>query len=517
MNNPLQTPRFQVLSRRPQVRRAGRPLAWHREGKMTFVSDLEPNSLWRYFDKILTIPRASKDEGRIRDYVIGVAQKLGLEHQSDEIGNVVVRKPASAGVSPAPTVVFQAHLDMVEEKNSDVEHDFRKDPIRPQRDGDWLTASGTTLGSDNGIGVASMLALMEDKELKHGPLEFLFTVDEETGLTGASNLAKGMLEGRMLINCDSEEEGVLTVGCAGGADSHLYLPLTRSAVAGASGALRLQVSGLKGGHSGIDIRLQRANAIRLLARALYSVSLHRSFRSAEFAGGSAHNAIPREASATVVAASGDLGALREALQREGEAACAEFRSADPEARFAIDAIGAPSDAWDEATTAQALALLTGLPHGVAGMSYNIPELVETSTNLATVGEQDGRLTILMSTRSSVASALAALSQRIRAIGTLAGAEVEEGGGYPGWTPNMQSPLLEVVRSVHRQVAGQDPEVGAVHAGLECGIIGEKYPGMDMISVGPQIEFPHSPDERVKIDTVSTFYRILTTTLERLAG
>jgi dipeptidase D len=484
---------------------------------MTFVADLEPTLLWRYFDEILTIPRASKDEGRIREYVIGVAEKLGLQHQIDDIGNVVVRKTASGGLNSAPTVVLQGHLDMVEEKNSDVRHDFRKDPIQPQMDGEWLKATGTTLGADNGIGVASMLALMEANDLKHGPLEFLFTVDEETGLTGASNLAGGMLEGRILINCDSEEEGVLTVGCAGGADCHLTLPVARSAVAEGSAALKLTVSGLKGGHSGIDIHLQRGNANRILARALYAISLNRPFRAAGFDGGNALNAIPREASATIVAPSAENDELKNALRREGDAACEEFRAADPASRFEIETAGAPGDAWDQTTTEQVLTLITALPHGIVSMSYDVPDLVETSTNLATVGEADGKLKIVNSSRSSVPSALTALNQRIRAIGTLAGAEVEESGGYPGWTPNMESPLLEVVRSVHKEVTGTNPEVGAAHAGLECGIIGEKYAGMDMISVGPQIEFPHSPDERIKVDTVPPFFAILTKTLERLAG
>jgi dipeptidase D len=496
------------------VRGARRPDAWG--GNMTFVADLEPAALWRYFDEILTIPRASKDEGRIREYVIGVAEKLGLQHQTDDVGNVVVRKPASDGVGSAPIVVLQSHLDMVEEKNSDIQHDFRNDPIRPQMDGEWLKATGTTLGADNGIGVASMLALMEAEGRKHGPLELLFTVDEETGLTGASNLAGDMLEGRMLINCDSEEEDLLTVGCAGGADCHLALPVTRSALPGDCGALMLTVSGLKGGHSGIDIRLQRGNAIRILARALYAVSLKRSFRVAGIDGGNAPNAIPREARATLAAPSGEIDALKDALQREGNAACEEFRAADPEAVFEIETAASPGDAWDEATATQVLTLITALPHGVTGMSYDIPDLVETSTNLAAVSEAGGRLKILTSSRSSVASALSALNQRIRAVGSLAGAEVEEDGGYPGWKPNMESPLLEVVRNVHREVTGADPEVGAVHAGLECGIIGEKYPGMDMISVGPRVEFPHSPDERIKVDTVPPFFEILTRTLERLA-
>jgi dipeptidase D len=484
---------------------------------MSFLVDLEPRLLWSQFDEILKIPRGSKNEDKIREYVIGVAERNGLDHKVDAVGNVVVRKPGTSGHENAPATVLQGHLDMVNEKNSDVEHDFDKDPIQPQRDGEYVKATGTTLGSDNGIGVAAMLAVMEDPELVHGPLEMLFTIDEETGLTGAAGLAGDMLEGRLLINLDSEEEGVLTIGCAGGADSHAYLPLSKSSSAAGSRALRVRLSGLKGGHSGIDIHLQRGNAVRLLCRALLAVSQEHRFRLGEILGGNLHNAIPREAVATVVPVDGaDSAALRNALERELQAAGEEYRPAEPNLEFAIEETEAPKAVLNDDSTGRVIALIVSLPHGVVSMSYDIKGLVETSTNLAAVAESDGRLSILLSSRSSVASALDALRQRIRAIVSLAGGEVEEDPGYPGWQPDVSSPLLQVVKQLHEEVIGETPEVGAVHAGLECGIIGEKYPGMDMISFGPQIEFPHSPDERIKVSTVKPFYELLAATLRKLA-
>jgi dipeptidase D len=483
---------------------------------MTFVAELEPRSLWSRFDEILRIPRASKDEARIRDHVIAVAETNGLAHQVDPTGNLVVRKPGTAGHEQAPVTVIQAHLDMVQEKNSDVDHDFDKDPIRPVRDGDYVKASGTTLGSDNGIGIASMLALMDAKDVAHGPLELLFTVDEETGLTGAAGLADDMLEGRRLINVDSEEDGVLTIGCAGGADSHVLLPLASTPAPAGAGAVELRMSGLKGGHSGIDIHRQRGNAVKLLARCLFAASPGRSFHMATLQGGNAHNAIPREATGTLVLAGSEAKPVKQALLGEFEAIRAEYRSAEPGIELSIAESKTPRQVWDTGTTAKVVHLLHGLPHGVESMSYEIPGLVETSTNLAVVGEVDGKLKIWMSSRSSVASALESLRGRIRSTASLAGAEVVEDEGYPGWKPDVQSKLLDVVKLVHEEVTGKAPEVGAVHAGLECGIIGEKYAGMDMISFGPQIEFPHSPDERVKVGTVKTFYDLLTHTLERLA-
>lgn len=483
---------------------------------MTFVASLVPTALWGHFDQILTIPRGSKKEGEIREFVVDLAQRLGLDHRVDEAGNLVVRKPATSGAEDCPIIILQSHLDMVCEKNSDVQHDFATDPIEPRQDGDYLTASGTTLGSDNGIGVAAMLAVMQASDLVHGPLELLFTVDEETGLTGAKNLDASMLEGRRLINLDSEDEGVLCVGCAGGADSRITLPLATSAVPAGSVALALRLHGLHGGHSGIDIHLQRGNATQLLARALHALSLAMPFRLASLAGGNMHNAIPREAFATVVVAEGDEAAFRQGLEAEVEAVQEELRGVDPDASLEITSAEVPERVWDEATARRALQLLTGLPHGVLAMSNDIPGLVETSTNLATVAPHDGTLEIGLSSRSSVASALTAMRQKIRAIAGLAGASVAEQPGYPGWKPNLDSELLRIVRSVHERVLGVEPKIEAVHAGLECGLVGEMIPGMDMISFGPHIEYPHSPNERVKIASVGRFFELLTATLEELA-
>jgi dipeptidase D len=483
---------------------------------MTFVETLEPRSLWQHFDQILTIPRGSKNEERIRQHVLAVAERNGLSHEVDATGNVLIRKPGSTGHENTPATVLQAHLDMVNEKNSDVEHDFEKDPIVPQREGDYLKATGTTLGSDNGIGIAASLAVMESDNIKHGPLEFLFTIDEETGLTGAAGLDGSLLAGRQLINMDSEEEGALYVGCAGGADSNLTVSVTVTETPAGSTTYRIHLFGLKGGHSGVDIHLQRGNATKLLVRALSSLSKKFSVQLASLQGGSAHNAIPREAFATVVVGGSDAETFRSALESEIASIGAEFRPAEPDLTLDIEQADAPAVVWDDMTTQTVLRLITGLPHGVMSMSYDIPDLVETSTNLATVAAKNGQLRIGLSSRSSVESALDALRQRIRAIAELAGAAVQEGNGYPGWKPNLQSHLLEVMKKLHTEVLGSEPEIKAIHAGLECGIIGEKVRGMDMISFGPQIEYPHSPDERVKIDSVERFYKLLTATLEALA-
>jgi dipeptidase D len=483
---------------------------------MSFVSDFEPQVVWQHFDKILTIPRGSKEEEKIREYVCGVAEKAGLSPRTDEAGNVVVTKPGTAGHESSPVTIMQAHLDMVNEKNSDVEHDFSNDPIEPVQDGDYLRAAGTTLGSDNGIGVAAMLAIMEADDRVHGPLEFLFTIDEETGMTGALELSGDMLEGRQLLNLDTEEEGSLYVGCAGGKDSSLSLPVQMVATPEGAAGVSIELKGMKGGHSGVDVHLQRGNATKLLARALGAQYASTPFHLVDLEGGNKHNAIPREAFAKIAVLAADKEALVAGLEKELAAIQGEFRPAEPDMTFEIGEIDAPTNVCDDASTQTVLRLITGLPHGVMSMSYDIPDLVETSTNLATVKIESGALDIGMSSRSSVESALRALVQRVRAIGELAGATVEEGNGYPGWKPDMDSRLLGVMKEMHERVLGKPPEIKAVHAGLECGIIGEKIPGMDMISFGPQIEFPHSPDERVKIKTVDDFYRLLVATLEELA-
>jgi dipeptidase D len=483
----------------------------------TFVSDLEPRALWTHFDRILATPRPSKREGAMRELVLAVARQRGLEARVDDYGNVVVAVPAKPGREAAPIVVLQSHLDMVCEKNSGVELDFERDAIVPRRDGDWLYATGTTLGSDNGIGVAAMLALAAGADVEHGPLELLFTVEEEIGLNGAGALDGSLVRGRILLNLDTEEERALYVGCAGGAGSEIRLPL--DAMFGAEGrvALRVAVGGLKGGHSGVDIHLQRGNANRVLARALWVLLPEFEFELFAFSGGNLTNAIPREAEASLRVARDDRAAFETALGRRLAAARAELATVDGGLEWKVEECAAPAEVWADATTAKALALLAALPHGVLRMSDDIPGLVETSTNLARVRTDGSLLRVSISNRSSVAASLAAAQSAVAAFAELAGAEVEVEEGYPGWKPNLDSKVLGVVERVHERELGSKPAVKAIHAGLECGILGEKLPGSDMISFGPQIEFPHSPDERVLIPSVERFWRLLGATLAELAA
>lgn len=488
---------------------------------MSFVAELEPRPLWQHFDELLTIPRPSKHEERARGYVIRVAERKGLRHREDAVGNVVVEKPASPGKEGAPTVVLQAHLDMVTEKNAGTAHDFDRDPIVPRRDGDWVKATGTTLGADNGIGAATLLAVLEADDLVHGPLELLFTVDEETGLTGALDLDPAALglTGRLLLNLDSEEEGSVTIGCAGGSTSRLTLSLESAPAPSGTAALDVRLSGLKGGHSGMEIHLQRGNASKLLARVLFAAAQQTPFHLASFSGGNKHNAIPREAAARVVVPAASRDAFQAAAEQEVAAIAAEIRPADPDVKLEIADVveDAPRRVWTIAASRRALDLLNALPHGVLTLSYDIAGLVETSTNLATVTSAEDSLTVLMSTRSSVASGMRATRRRLRAIAELAGAELAETEGYPGWKPDLASPLLARFQQVHHRLTGKDAEVLAVHAGLECGILREKLPGMHAISFGPVITGAHSPDEGVKIDSVGRFWELLKAVLGELAG
>jgi dipeptidase D len=487
---------------------------------MTFVSDLAPQPLWKHFDALLQIPRPSKHEERARQYVIERAEAKGLRWRQDATGNVVVEKPASPGKEGAPAVVLQGHLDMVTEKNSGTVHDFDRDPIVPRRDGDWVKATDTTLGADNGIGAAAILALMEAEpeadDLVHGPLELLFTVDEETGLTGALALdAEAIaLRGRLLLNLDSEEEGAVTIGCAGGSASRLTLPLETAPAPGGTVALDVKLSGLKGGHSGMEIHLQRGNAVKLLARVLLVALQQNPFHLASFQGGNKHNALPREAAARVVLPTEARDAFTSAVEAETAAIQDEIRAVDPDLRVEIIEAAPPERVWTG--TRKALDLLNALPHGVLAMSNDIPGLVETSLNLATAADTDGALSILFSIRSSVASAMRTTKRGLRAIAELAGAEVQENDGYPSWKPNLDSPLLATFRKLHRERLGTDPELKAVHAGLECGVLGEKFPGMDMISFGPIIQGAHSPDERVEVESVGRFWGLLREVLGALA-
>jgi len=481
------------------------------------LNGLKPEVLWRHFDELRKIPRCSKHEEKARAYVIGVARKLGLPYEEDAAGNVLVRKMAAKGFERAPTVVLQGHLDIVCEKNSDVVHDFSKDPVQLELRGDLLHAKGTTLGADNGIGVATALAILEAKDLAHGPIEALFTVDEETGLTGAFQLQAGVLKGRLMINLDSEDMGIVTIGCAGGGGTMLALPVTIAGLpVGALGA-RVTVKGLRGGHSGVDIHEYRANAVKLLVRLLWSAARAHELAIVDLSGGDKHNAIPREAQAQVAVDRTALDALKVLAKEHQEADLSEFGGRDPGIKIEVVETGpASGEALDAASSRRALHLLQGLPHGVEKFSHDIPSLVETSTNLASVKVAGGNLWVNMSTRSSIAPALEVLRARIEAIGVLAGARVEQAEAYPGWKPDVSSPLLGVAKGVHKDLYGQEPKVEAIHAGLETGIVGVKFPGMDMISIGPTLKNPHSPDEYVDVRTVEQFWRWTVGLLERIA-
>ena len=475
---------------------------------------LRPTHLWKRFEDILKIPHCSGNEKAFGEYILAAAKDLGLEAKRDKVGNVLVRKPATPGRENAEGVILQGHLDMVGEKNSDVVHDFAKDPIRASIKGEWVQAEGTTLGADNGIGAAACLAVMEDKGLVHGPLEFLFTVDEETGLTGANKLAKGFLKGTMLLNLDSEEEGTFTIGCSGGADSVITRTLKRKKAA--SGNLyRLLISGLRGGHSGIDIHQGRGNAIKLLARMLGQAQKEHRFGLVQMEGGNKRNAIPREAWALISVPPATVKALTGSFKKAFEKIRSEYKSVETGVKYSFDKADGREFALAAECQQKLLNLLAGLPHGVVAMHPEIAGLVETSTNLAIIRCEKKQVQVVCSTRSSIASALQATREVLEAVCAMAGAKIALQNGYPGWMPNLKSALLAKLLEVHRKTTGKEAEVKAIHAGLECGIIGEKYPGMDMISFGPTLEHPHSPDERVHIGSVERFWTFVTAALAAL--
>ena len=482
------------------------------------LNALEPRGLWGHFEALTRIPRPSKKEEAAARYVREVAAAHGFPVETDAVGNVVVRVPASAGKESAPVVALQGHLDMVCEKNRDVPFDFEKDAIVPEIRGEWVHARGTTLGADNGIGVAAALAAATEPGVVRPPLDLLFTVDEETGLTGAQSLDGRLLRARTLLNLDSEEDGVLFVGCAGGTDTTLTLPAGRMAHESGDRPFKLEVVGLRGGHSGLNIVENRGNAIKVAAHTLFT-AMERGigFQIASFHGGGKHNAIPREADVMLYLAPGEETKLQEVAEETLRGFQDVLAGVDEGLKVRLLPATAGARVLQPPAADRLLRLLVALPHGVLAMSRAIPGLVETSSNLAVVETHDSTVRIVTSSRSSVAPALAAVLAQIRAQGTLAGADAEVTNGYPGWKPNLDSPALAVVRRVYTEVFGRAPHVTAIHAGLECGLIGEKVPGMDMVSFGPQLEGVHSPDERVHVPSVARFWTALQRTLEELAG
>jgi len=482
---------------------------------MSVIENLEPKIVWKHFDDIRKIPRCSKHEEKIREHILDFAKKHNLKVKTDKTGNVVIIKPAKKGMERKPTVILQGHMDMVCEKNSDIDFDFSKDAIKLKLKGDILTADGTTLGADNGIGLAISLAILEDNSLKHGPIEALFTIDEETGLTGAFAMGSDMLKGQILLNLDSEDFGVITVGCAGGGDSKIELPFKTQPINGNLESINIKVSGLRGGHSGVDIHEQRGNAVKLLTRMLWKLRDDYKLYLTEIKGGDKHNAIPREAYAKISINKSEKDKFISTLKNESKYILEEIKPIDPNFKVEAENIEKLHTTLSDESQSNLLNLLHGLPHGVDKMSYDILNLVETSTNLAKIAFNDDKIAIDMSTRSSIKSALQDLRDRIRATAELSGATVTEDTPYPGWKPDLDSKILDLSKKIFKDMYNKEPVVEAIHAGLECGIIGEKFPGMDMISIGPTIKYPHSPEEQLHVSTVDKFYKYVLKILENI--
>lgn len=477
------------------------------------MEGLEPKEVWKHFDALTHIPRASTNEAAAREYVLGHARRLGLEAIHDNAGNTVIRKPARPGRDGAPMALLQGHLDMVCEKNEGTPHNFDKDPIKVHRKGDWLNAEGTTLGADNGIGISAALAVMESENISHGPLEFVFTIDEETGLTGATEFPAGILRSRYFLNLDNEETGTICIGCAGGVKTtgRKRIALVPNS---SNAALRIKVAGLKGGHSGVDIHQGRGNALRVLGSLLQRLLEH-NFEVSEINGGSAQNAIPREAFAVVAIDASKEKQLRALVSTVASEYKTDLGAFDSGLEITVDKAAVPAKVLDRSDAQRVADLLIALPHGVLAASPDVPGLTQNSTNLATVSTKNDLVEIVTSQRSAIDSSKWAAARMVATVFRLAGFEVEHTGNYPGWKPDPASDIVLKMQAVHERLFGSPAKLIAMHAGLECGVIGEKYPGMQMASFGPTIVDPHSPHERVEISTVASFWRYLKGVLEAI--
>jgi len=479
------------------------------------ILQLSPKALWKNFYSLTRIPRPSKKEEQIREFIFNFGKNLGLETIQDEVGNVIIRKPATPGMENRKGVVLQGHLDMVPQKNSDKVHDFEKDPIETIIDGEWVRANGTTLGADNGMGVAATMAVLEAKDMQHGPIEALFTCDEETGMTGANGLKPGVLKGDILVNMDSEDEGELYIGCAGGTNGNITFTYKEHPVAGDVTGYKINVTGLKGGHSGVDIHLGRGNANKIMNRVLFNGFKKYGLQVASIDGGSLRNAIPRESFAHVAIPTANTGSFLESLAKLTATIKNELSAVEPTLKIEAVAAATPVRVIDPAVLLNSMNAIYACPNGVMRMSNEMIGLVETSNNLAIVKAENGTMKIMNLLRSSVDSAKDELQQMIQSVFDLAGAQSVFDGSYPGWKPNPESPILKTMQDIYNKKFGNIPEIKAIHAGLECGILGGNYPNWDMISFGPTIRFPHSPDEKVNIATVQKFYDFLVETLKNI--
>jgi len=483
------------------------------------IAGLYPSLVWKKFYDISQIPRPSKSEERIRLFLRNFAGQNNFDFREDETGNIVILVPPTPGCENKPTVVIQNHVDMVCEKNKGTEHDFMKDPIELIRDGEWIRANGTTLGADNGIGAAAALAIATEHDFDHGPIELLFTVDEETGLTGANNLKKGFVTGKILLNLDTEEDGAFYVGCSGGVDTAGTFRIELDDIVTSYHPYLIFISGLKGGHSGLNISEGRANAIKILALLLERMQ-KMDYQLVYLQGGSKRNAIAREAEAIIFIDESNEAKFRELINEFAIECSLEYKYTDPDIRVQFEKKTHASvtilNAYKEDFKKKIINTVIALPHGVISMNPNIQGLVETSTNLATLNVSQFEIIIGTSQRSSVESAKKNISQTVISVFQLAGAKVSKSDGYPGWQPNVDSEILKLSKNVFNKLFGKEPEIKAVHAGLECGILGDKFPGIDMISFGPTIEGAHSPEEKVRIQDVDKFYTLLKAILTEIA-
>lgn len=483
---------------------------------MSDILNLKPSAVWKNFHAITQIPRPSGHMDKIRNYLIDYGKSLGLESYADEVGNVIIRKPATPGMENRKGIILQAHMDMVPQKNNDVKHDFENDPIQTYVDGDWVKARGTTLGADNGMGVAAIMSVLADNSLKHGPLEALITKDEETGMDGAFGLKAGELKGEILLNLDSEDEGELFIGCAGGVDVTVESSYKETAAAGDDVALSVVLKGLRGGHSGMEINKGRANANKMMVRFLRDNAGEYSVRIAKMEGGNMRNAIPREAFVELCVPKDRLEAFKEAVKNYEATLKEEFHTIEDALSFTASVMdNKPQAVLDAAAQRGMLDSLYACHDGVLRYIPTIPDTVETSSNMSIVRIEGGRFEAQFLVRSSSETMKMYLANTISASFDMIGAKVEYSGAYSGWQPDVDSPILKSMKEMYEKLYGKDPEVKVIHAGLECGIIGAAMPGLDMISFGPTLRSPHSPDERAYIPSVEKFYNFLVASLENV--
>ncbi|MCF6242618.1 MAG: aminoacyl-histidine dipeptidase [Bacteroidales bacterium] len=476
------------------------------------IANLKPELVWKNFYKLTQIPRPSKKEEKVIEFVKNFGESLGLETIVDHIGNVIIKKPATKGMENRKGIILQGHLDMVPQKNADKNHDFEKDPIEAYIDGEWVTAKGTTLGADNGIGVAAAMAVLESDNLEHGPIEALFTIDEETGMTGANELKPDVLSGDILLNLDSEDEGELYIGCAGGINTTATFDFHYEPAPEGFKAFKISVTGLKGGHSGLDIALRRGNANKIMNRVLINANEHYGMLLHSINGGSLRNAIPRESFAIVAVPIEEVENFK-ALVVELEDYYKQINTDDPGLKIVLEETEMPNEFIDVETLDNLLNAIHFCPNGALKWLKDMPEVVETSSNLAIVKSEGTQVKVLSLQRSSVESSKKEICNQLKENFEKYGAKVEFDGDYPGWEPNTNSDILKVMKEVYNNKFGKIPEVKVIHAGLECGILGATYPNWDMISFGPTIRFPHSPDEKINIKTVEKFWLYLIETLK----